>query len=110
MQVATFELRGPSRHTGGRPTILELLALRKAARQVLEVAEAQLLSLTPAVAGRTGLLRLSFSMVGVSFDEARQVVELATAQVQEALPRTLELVATLMRYEPGRGARTLVGS
>jgi serine/threonine-protein kinase len=109
MQVVTFELRGPSRHTGGRPTILELLALRKSARQVIEVTEMQLLSLTPTVAGRTGLLRFSVSIVGVNLDEARQVVEQATAQVQEALPRTLEIVPTVTKHEAGRSARTLVG-
>ncbi|MCC6551825.1 MAG: protein kinase [Polyangiaceae bacterium] len=109
MHIGTFELRGPSHHSGGRPTILELLALRKAVRLVLETAEAQLLSLTPAVAGRTGLLRFSLSIVGVNYAEARHVMDQAKALVQEAMPRTLEVESSVMKHEPGRAARTLVG-
>ena len=108
MQVARFELRGPNRQVSERPTILEMLALRKAAQRVIDLTEMLLLSLTPAVAGRTGPLKFVVSIVGPSLDEARHVVEQVVAQVQGMLPETLELAATLIKGEPGRPARTLI--
>ncbi|WP_437275568.1 FHA domain-containing serine/threonine-protein kinase [Sorangium sp. So ce375] len=108
MQVARYELRGPNRQVSERPTILEMLALRKAAQRVIDLTEMLLLSLTPAVAGRTGPLKFVVSIVGPSIDEARHVVEQVVAQVQGLLPETLELGATLVKGEPGRPARTLI--
>jgi serine/threonine-protein kinase len=108
MQVARYELRGPNRQVSERPTILEMLALRKAAQRVIDLTEMLLLSLTPAVAGRTGPLKFVVSIVGPSIDEARHVVEQVVAQVQGMLPETLELGATLVKGEPGRPARTLI--
>jgi eukaryotic-like serine/threonine-protein kinase len=108
MQVARYELRGPNRQVSERPTILEMLALRKAAQRVIDLTEMLLLSLTPAVAGRTGPLKFVVSIVGPSIDEARHVVEQVVAQVQGILPETLELGATLVKGEPGRPARTLI--
>ena len=64
MQVARYELRGPNRHVSERPTILEMLALRRAAQRVVELTEMLLLRLTPVVAGRTGPLKFVVSMVG----------------------------------------------
>jgi eukaryotic-like serine/threonine-protein kinase len=87
MQVARYELRGPNRQVSERPTILEMLALRKAAQRVIDLTEMLLLSLTPAVAGRTGPLKFVVSIVGPSIDEARHVVEQVVAQVQGMLPR-----------------------
>jgi serine/threonine-protein kinase len=108
MQIARYELRGPNRQVSERPTILEMLALRRAAQRVVELTEMLLLSLTPAVAGRTGPLKFVVSMVGPSLDEARHVVEQVVAQVQGMLPESLELAATIIKGEPGRPARTLL--
>jgi eukaryotic-like serine/threonine-protein kinase len=108
MQVARFELRGPNRQVSERPTILEMLALRRAAQRVVELTEMLLLSLTPVVAGRTGPLKFVVSIVGPTIDEARHVVEQVVSQVQGLLPDTLELAATLVKGEPARPARTLV--
>lgn len=109
MQVAVFQLRGANRQVNERPTILEMLALRRAAQGVIEKMESQLLSLVPLTAGRTGPLRFAVSMVGVSHEEARQVVEQVKPQVQDSLPRTLELVEALVKHDPGRPARMILG-
>ena len=108
MQVARYELRGPNRQVSERPTILEMLALRRAAQRVIELTEMLLLSLTPVVAGRTGPLKFVVSMVGPTLDEARHVVEQVLSQVQGMLPETLELGATIVKGEPGRPGRTLI--
>ena len=108
MQVARYELRGPNRQVSERPTILEMLALRRAAQRIVELTEMLLLCLTPATAGRTGPLSFVVSMVGPTVDEARHVVEQVVSQVQGMLPDTLELGATIVKGEPGRPARTLI--
>ncbi len=108
MEVARYELRGPNRQVSERPTILEMLALRRAAQRVVELTEMLLLSLTPVVAGRTGPLKFAISIVGPTIEEARHVVEQIVSQVQGLLPDTLELGATLVKGETGRPARTLV--
>ena len=108
MEVARYELRGPNRQVSERPTILEMLALRRAAQRVVELTEMLLLSLTPVVSGRTGPLKFAVSIVGPTIEEARHVVEQIVSQVQGLLPDTLELGATLVKGEPGRPARTLV--
>lgn len=107
-QVARYELRGPNRQVSERPTILEMLALRRAAQRVVELTEMLLLSLTPVVAGRTGPLKFVVSMVGPTLDEARHVVEQVLSQVQGMLPETLELGATIVKGEAGRPGRTLI--
>ncbi len=106
--LARYELRGPNRHVSDRPTILEMLALRKAALRVVELSEMLLLSLTPVVSGRTGPLKFVVSMVGPSLDEARHIVEQVVSQVQGIIPDTLELAAALVKGEPGRPGRTLL--
>ncbi len=108
MQVARYELRGPNRQVSERPTILEMLALRRSAQRVVELTEMLLLSLTPVVAGRTGPLKFAVSVVGPTIDEARHVVEQVVSQVQGLMPDTLELGATLVKGEPGRAARYLI--
>lgn len=106
--VARYELRGPNRLVSDRPTILEMLALRRAAQRVVELTEMLLLSINPVVVGRTGPLRFAVAMVGPTLDEARHVVEQIVAQVQGTLPETLQLGATLVKGEPGRPGRTLI--
>ena len=108
MQVARYELRGPNRQVSDRPTILEMLALRRAAARVLELTEMLLTSLLPMVTGRTGPLKFVVSMVGPSLEEARHVVEQVVSQVRGLLPDTIELVATLVKWEPGKSARSLI--
>ena len=108
MEVACFELRGPTREVSERPTILEMLALRKAAQRAIDLSEMLLLSLTPAVAGRNTPLKFAVSIVGPNLDEARHVVEQVVAQVQGALPETFELAVNLVKHEPGRPARMLI--
>jgi len=106
--IARYELRGPNRHVSERPTILEMLALRKAAHRVIELSETLMMSLTPVITGRTGSLKFVVSMVGPSLDEARHVVEQVVSQVQGIIPDTLELAAALIKGEPGRAGRTLL--
>jgi eukaryotic-like serine/threonine-protein kinase len=108
LTVARYELRGPNRLVSERPTILEMLALRRAAQRVVEITEMLLLSITPAVAGRTGPLKFAVAMVGPSLEEARHVVEQIVSQVQGMLPESLQLAATLVKGEPGRPGRTLL--
>ena len=55
--IARYELRGPNRLVSDRPTILEMLALRRAATRVVELTDMLLLSLIAVTAGRTGPLR-----------------------------------------------------
>jgi serine/threonine-protein kinase len=106
--VARYDLRGPNRLVSERPTILEMLALRRAAQRVSELTEMLLLSISPVVAGRTGPLKFAVAMVGPSLDEARHVVEQIVAQVQGMLPESLQLAATLVKGEAGRPGRTLL--
>lgn len=106
--VARYELRGPNRLVSDRPTILEMLALRRAAQRVIELTEMLLLSITPVVAGRTGPLRFAVSMVGPSVEEAQHVVEQIVSQVQGTLPESLTLSASLVKGEPGRPGRTML--
>ena len=108
MAVARYELRGPNRLVSERPTILEMLALRRAAQRVVELTEMLLLSLSPVVAGRTGPLRFAVAMAGPSLDEARQVVEQVAAQVAGMLPESVELGVTIVKAEPRRPGRTLI--
>jgi serine/threonine protein kinase len=108
MQVARYELCGPNRQVTDRPTILEMLALRRAAARVIELTEMLLTTLLPGVAGRTGPLKFVVSMVGPSLDEARHVVEQVVSQVRGLLPDTIELVATLVKWEPGKSAKSLI--
>ncbi len=106
--LARYEVRGSGNQPSERPTILEMLALRRAAQRVVELTETLTLALVPVVAGRTAPLRFVVSMVGPPVDEARTVVEQIVSQVQGLLPETLELSATLVKGEPGRLARTLL--
>lgn len=108
LAIARYHIRGPNRHVSERPTILEMLALRRAAQRVLELTEMLLLSLVPATAGRTGPLKFAVAMTGPSLDEARNVVEQVVSQVQGLMPEALELAATLVRAEPGQNVHALL--
>jgi eukaryotic-like serine/threonine-protein kinase len=108
LHIARYELRGPNRSVSERPTILEMLALRKAAQRVVELTETLTMSIIPLVSGRTGPLKFIVSMVGPPLEEARHIVEQVVAQVQGIVPDTLELGAALIKGEPGRPGRSLL--
>ncbi len=108
LTIARYELRGPNRLVSERPTILEMLALRRGATRVIELTDTLLLSLIAVTAGRTGPLRFCVAMVGPGPQEARNLVEQVVGQVQGMLPEGLELGATIARYEKGVGAAALV--
>jgi serine/threonine-protein kinase len=108
MTVARYDLRVPGRTASARPTILELLALRAAARRAEEQTEHLLMSLLPVTLGLTGPLGFAVVMVGPSLDEARQIVEVAKAQASLALPDSMQLVVTITQAEPGKSGRMLL--
>jgi serine/threonine-protein kinase len=101
-------MRSANRHVSDRPTILEMLALRRAAQRVVELTEMLLLSIVPVTGGRTGPLKFAIAMTGPSLDEARNVVEQVVAQVQGLMPESLDLAATVDRAEPGQRVQTLI--
>ena len=82
--------------------------MRRAAGRVLELTELLLTTLMPVVAGRTGPLKFIVSMVGPTLEEARHVVEQVLAQVRGMLPESIELVATVLKWEPGKSAKSLL--
>ncbi len=108
LSVARYHIRGPNRHVSERPTILEMLALKRAAQRVVELTEMLLLSMVPATVGRTGPLKFAIAMCGPGVEEARNVVEQVVSQVQGLMPESLELAATLVRAEAGQPAQSLL--
>jgi eukaryotic-like serine/threonine-protein kinase len=107
--VARYELRGPNRLVSDRPTILEMLALRRAATRVVELTDMLLQSLIAVTAGRTGpLLRFAVVMAGPGPQEARNLVEQVVGQVQGMMPEGLDLIASIARCEPGTNVRSLI--
>jgi serine/threonine-protein kinase len=108
LSVARYQIRGPNRHVSDRPTILEMLALRRAAQRVVELTEMLLLSVVPVTAGRIGPLKFAVAMTGPSIEESRHVVEQVVSQVQGLMPEALELAATLVKAEPGQPAEALL--
>ena len=108
LTIARYELRGPNRLVSDRPTILEMLAFRRAATRVVELTDMLLLSLIAVTAGRTGPLRFVVAMVGPGPQESRNLVEQVVGQVQGMLPEGLDLVASIARYEAGLNVRALI--
>jgi serine/threonine-protein kinase len=108
LTLARYELRGQNRLVSDRPTILEMLAFRRAATRVIELTDMLLLSLIAVTAGKTGPLRFVVGMVGPGAQEARNLVEQVVGQVQGMLPDGLDLVASIARYEPGASVRALI--
>ena len=85
-----------------------MLAFRRAAIRVVELTDMLLLSLIAVSAGRTGPLRFAVAMVGPGPQEARNLVEQISGQVQGMLPEGLDLAASIARYEAGVNVRSLV--
>jgi serine/threonine-protein kinase len=108
MTVARYHVRSPNRLVSDRPTILEMLALRRAAQRVIELTEVLLLSIVPVTAGRTGPLKFAVAMTGPSSEEARNVVEQVVSQVQGLMPESLQLDATIEQFERGRPVQALL--
>jgi eukaryotic-like serine/threonine-protein kinase len=106
--VARYEVQSPSRLVSDRPTILEMLALRRAAQRVIELTEMLLMSIVPVTAGRTAPLKFAVAMTGPTVEEARHVVEQVVSQVQGLLPSALNLEATLVQYQSGAPVEALV--
>src|ERR1700691_4172393 len=94
LTIARYELRGPNRLVSDRPTILEMLALRRGATRVVELTDMLLLSLIAVTAGRTGPLRFCVAMVGPGPQEARNLVEQGGGQVQGMMAEGLERAAS----------------
>lgn len=108
LTVARYHVRGPNRAASDRPTILEMLALRRAAQRVVELTEVLLLSIVPVTAGRIGALKFAVTMTGPGVDEARHVVEQVVSQVQGLMPEALDLAATIIKAEPGQPPQALL--
>ncbi|HEY1956909.1 MAG TPA: FHA domain-containing serine/threonine-protein kinase [Polyangiaceae bacterium] len=108
LHIARYEIRGPNRLVSDRPTILEMLALRRAATRVIELTDMLLLSIVAATAGKSGPLRFAVAMVGPGPQEARNLVEQVVGQVQGLLPEGLDLVASIARCESAATVRQLV--
>ena len=108
LTVARYHVRGPNRSVSERPTILEMLALRRAAQRVVELTEVLLLSIVPVTAGRIGPLKFAVAMTGPGVDEARHVVEQVVSQVQGLMPEALDLAATIVKGEPGQPPQALL--
>ncbi|OQX70373.1 MAG: protein kinase [Sorangiineae bacterium NIC37A_2] len=100
VSLARYKIRGPTRSDSERPTILEMLALRRVATRIVELTEMMMIAMIPAVAGRTGHLKFAIGMMGPGIDEARAIVEQVVAQVQGLMPDTLDLDASVVRGDP----------
>jgi serine/threonine-protein kinase len=108
LHIARYEIRGPNRLVSDRPTILEMLALRRAATRVIELTDMLLLSIVAVTAGKSGPLRFAVAMVGPGPQEARNLVEQVVGQVQGLLPDGLDLVASIARCESASTVRQLI--
>jgi eukaryotic-like serine/threonine-protein kinase len=108
LTVAKYELRGPNRTVSERPTILEMLALRRAAMRVVEITETLLLSLIAVTAGKVAPLRFAVAMVGPNAQEAKNLVEQVVGQVQGMLPDGIDLGAKIVPHMPGASIRSII--
>jgi serine/threonine-protein kinase len=108
LTVATYEICSANRSPHDRPTILEMLALRRAAQRVAELTEVLLLSMVPVTAGRTDALKFVVAMTGPTLDEARNVVEQIVAQVRGSTPENLDLKANIALAEGNVTAEELL--
>ncbi len=108
LTLAYYELKSPEVRPEGKPTILEMLALRRSATRVMELTEMLLLAIVPMTAGRTGPLRFVVAMVGPSHQEAKNLVEQVVGQVQGSLPEGLRLMADIVRFEKGTAVKQLL--
>ena len=108
LSVAHYHIKSPNRLVSDRPTILEMLALRRAAQRVIELTEILVLSMVPVIAGRTAPLKFALVMTGPRIEEAQNIVEQVVSQVKGLMPETLELEATLEQAEPNQAVDSLI--
>ncbi|MCH2109324.1 MAG: protein kinase [Polyangiaceae bacterium] len=108
LSLARYHIRGPSRSSDERPTILEMLALRRVAQRVVELTEMMMISMVPAVAGRTAHLKFGVAMLGPGTEEARHIVEQVVAQVQGLMPDSLDVVASVVQVSTEMRVEQLV--
>jgi eukaryotic-like serine/threonine-protein kinase len=108
VSLARYQIRGPTRSDSERPTILEMLALRRVATRIVELTEMMMIAMIPAVSGRTGHLKFAVGMMGPGIDEARAIVEQVVAQVQGLMPDTLDLDASVVRGDPEQPVEQLL--
>lgn len=108
IHLAVYEIKSPNRLVTDRPTILEMLAMRRAAQRVIELTEVLLLSIIPVTAGQVGPLSFGVVMAGPSTDEVRHVVEQVVSQVQGSMPESLTLAARIAQGRPGMPAEALI--
>jgi len=105
--VARYAIRGPARTVSSRPTILEMLALRRVAPRIVELTEMMLFSIVPVTAGVVAPLGIAVAMVGPSPAECCQVVEQVISQIRGLLPESLELVSSVVNPEPNQSIESL---
>ncbi len=105
--VARYGIRGPARTVSSRPTILEMLALRRVAPRIVELTEMMLFSIVPVTAGVVAPLGIAVAMVGPSPAECCQVVEQVISQIRGLLPESLELVSSVVNPEPHQSIESL---
>jgi serine/threonine-protein kinase len=110
VHLAIYEIKSTGHVTSDRPTILEMLALRRAAQRVMELTEVLLLSIIPVTAGLTAPLSFGVVMTGPSTEEVRHVVEQVVSQVQGSMPSSLSLVARIAQGQPGISADALLSA
>ncbi len=108
IHLAVYEIKSPNRLVTDRPTILEMLAMRRAAQRVIELTEVLLLSIIPVTAGQVGPLSFGVVMTGPSTEEVRHVVEQVVSQVQGSMPESLTLAARISQGQPGMPAESLI--
>ena len=108
LTIAKYEVKSPNRLVSDRPTILEMLALRRSAQRVIELTEVLLLSIVPVTAGRIAPLKFAVAMTGPSLEEAQNVVEQVVSQVQGLMPESLKLAATVVQHEAGKSVQALL--
>ena len=106
--LARYHIRGPRSASNERPTILEMLALRRVAQRVVELTEMMMIAMVPAVAGRAAHLKFAVGMLGPGIEEARHVVEQVVAQVQGLMPDSLDLVAGVVSVDPDQSVEKLL--
>ena len=85
-----------------------MLALRRSAQRVIELTEVLLLSIVPVTAGRIAPLKFAVTMTGPSLEEAQNVVEQVSSQVQGLMPESLRLAASVVQHDAGKSVQSLL--
>ncbi len=99
---------GPQRHVSDRPTILEMLALRRAAQRVVELTEMLLLALVPVTGGCTGPAQVRHRHDGSQPRRGETWSSKSSRRSQGLMPESLDLAATIVRAEPGQPVQALL--